>query len=69
MSSRSASASSLRCAAFADTMTVISIDFSPRLVDVATAAMGAIDYAITQHADIVPLLQEAQQTAQRALAP
>jgi hypothetical protein len=49
-------------------MTIISLDFSPLLVDVGMAALGAVDYAIAQNADIVPLLQEAQQVAEQAFA-
>jgi hypothetical protein len=56
-------------AGFASSMTIISLDFSPLLVDVGMAALGAVDYAITQNADIVPLLQEAQQAAEQAFTP
>jgi ABC-type glycerol-3-phosphate transport system substrate-binding protein len=55
-------------AEFSSSMTIISLDFSPLLVDVGTAALGAVNYAITQNADIVPLLQEAQQVAEQAFA-
>jgi ABC-type glycerol-3-phosphate transport system substrate-binding protein len=53
---------------FADSMTIISIDFSPRLMDVGIAALEAVNWAITQDDDIVPLLQSAQQDAERAFA-
>jgi hypothetical protein len=49
-------------------MTIISIDFSPRLMDVGIAALEAVNWAITQDDDIVPLLQSAQQDAERAFA-
>ncbi|MHB1318451.1 MAG: type 2 periplasmic-binding domain-containing protein, partial [Anaerolineae bacterium] len=56
-------------AQYASSMTIISLDFSQALVDVGIAALEAVDYAITQNADIVPLLQEAQQTAEQSFTP
>lgn len=56
-------------AAFPDDMTIISLDFGDELMSVGMAVLGAVDYAITQNADIVPLLQEAQQTLEQSFGP
>ncbi len=56
-------------AAFSDDMNVISLDFDDKLMNVGMAVLDAVDYAITQNEDIVPLLQEAQQTLERSFGP
>jgi len=52
-----------------ESMTVISLDMASNLVQVGMAVLEAVDYAITQHADIAPLLQEAQRRAEQAFGP